>query len=136
MQLRTPGLLGGLLLRYRTDPADPGSHGRPADRGTVEGRTAFQAAEQGDPAALEVCRAYGEDLAAGLTDLVNALDPEVVALGGGVAGAPEALLLEPVRELVSQACYARHVGKAPRIVTAELGGDAGLIGAASLGNVI
>ena len=50
--------------------------------------------------------------------------------------APEALLLEPVRKLVAQACYARHVGKVPRIVTAELGGDAGLIGAASLGNVI
>ena len=129
----------GLIRRIRAAmDAHPESllHRLAEEIGTVEGRTAFQAAEQGDPAALEVCRAYGEDLAAGLTDLVNALDPEAVALGGGVAGAPEALLLKPVRELVAQACYARHVGKAPRIVTAELGGDAGLIGAASLGNVI
>ena len=49
---------------------------------------------------------------------------------------PEALLLKPARELVAQACYSRHVGKVPRIVTAVLGGDAGLLGAASLGNVI
>ena len=62
-------------------------------------------------------------------------DPEVVAIGGGVAGAPEELLLKPVRELVERECYGRHVGKVPRIVTAELGGDAGLIGAASLRNV-
>ena len=60
----------------------------------------------------------------------------LVAIGGGVAGAPEALLLAPVRKLVAQACYSRHVGKVPRIVTAVLGGDAGLMGAASLGNVI
>ena len=45
-------------------------------------------------------------------------------------------VLDPVRELVAQACYSRHVGKVPRIVTAVLGGDAGLMGAASLGNVI
>ena len=83
-----------------------------------------------------MCRAYGNDLAEGLTDLVNMLDPEAVAIGGGVAGAPEALLLDPVRKLVAQACYSRHVGKVPRIVTAVLGGDAGLMGAASLGNVI
>ena len=51
------------------------------------------------------------------------------------AGAPEELLLKPVRELVERECYGRHVGKVPRIVTAELGGDAGLIGAASLRNV-
>ena len=63
---------------------------------------------------------------------MNILDPETAAIGGGVAGAPEALLLEPVRELVARECYGRHVGRVPRIVTAELGGDAGLMGAASL----
>ena len=106
-----------------------------AEAGTVDGRTPFSAAERGDPAALALCRAYAEDLAAGVTNLVNLLNPETVAIGGGVAGAPEELLLKPVRELVERECYGRHVGKVPRIVTAELGGDAGLIGAASLRNV-
>lgn len=129
----------GLIRRTREAMAAyPESllHRLAAESGTVDGRTAFQAAEQGDPTALDVCRAYGNDLAEGLTDLVNMLDPEAVAIGGGVAGAPEALLLDPVRKLVAQACYSRHVGKVPRIVTAVLGGDAGLMGAASLGNVI
>ena len=111
-------------------------HAVAAANGGVEGRTAFQAAEQGDETALAVCRAYAEYLAAGLTNLVNILHPEAVALGGGVAAAPEHLLLEPVREIVARECYARHVDQVPRILRAELGNDAGIIGAAMLGRAI
>ena len=111
-------------------------HAVAAANGGVEGRTAFQAAEQGDETALAVCRAYAEYLAAGLTNLVNILHPEAVALGGGVAAAPEHLLLEPVREIVARECYARHVDQVPRIIRAELGNDAGIIGAAMLGRAI
>ena len=111
-------------------------HAVAAANGGVEGRTAFQAAEQGDETALAVCRAYAEYLAAGLTSLVNILHPEAVALGGGVAAAPEHLLLEPVREIVARECYARHVDQVPRIIRAELGNDAGIIGAAMLGRAI
>jgi glucokinase len=107
-----------------------------AENGGVEGRTAFQAAEQGDPTALEVCARYAEYVATGLTDLVNILQPEVVALGGGVAGAPEHLLLEPLRRLVERDCFGRHAGTFPRILRAELGNDAGIIGAALLGRAI
>ena len=64
------------------------------------------------------------------------LHPEAVALGGGVAAAPEHLLLEPVREIVARECYARHVDQVPRIIRAELGNDAGIIGAAMLGRAI
>ena len=111
-------------------------HAISAANGGVEGRTAFQAAEQGDETALAVCRAYAEYLASGLTNLVNVLHPEAVALGGGVAAAPEYLLLEPVREIVARECYARHVDQVPRIIRAELGNDAGIIGAAMLGRAI
>ena len=111
-------------------------HAVAAANGGVEGRTAFQAAEQGDETALAVCRAYAEYRAAGLTNLVNILHPEAVALGGGVAAAPEHLLLEPVREIVARECYARHVDQVPRIIRAELGNDAGIIGAAMLGRAI
>ncbi len=107
-----------------------------AENGAVDGRTAFQAAELGDETALTVCKAYAGYLAAGLTDLVNILHPEAVALGGGVAAAPEHLLLKPVQEIVSRECYARHVNQVPRILRAELGNDAGIIGAAMLGRAI
>ena len=110
-------------------------HALAAESG-VEGRTAFQAAQDGDETALEVCRSYVSYLAAGVTNLVNILSPEVVAMGGGVAAAPEALLLEPLREIVARECYARHTGRQPRIVQAELGNDAGIIGAALLGRAL
>jgi len=107
-----------------------------AETGSVEGRTAFQAAEAGDETALEVCRTYVEYLAAGVTNLVNLLQPEILAVGGGVAAAPEHLLMEPLRKIVEAECYPRHVGKLPRIIRAELGNDAGIIGAALLGRAI
>ena len=128
------------LIRETTEAmkAHPESllHQVAAQNGAVDGRTSFQATEQGDETALAVCRSYAEYLASGLTDLVNILHPEAVALGGGVAAAPEYLLLDPVREIVARECYARHVGQVPHIVRAELGNDAGIIGAAMLGRAI
>ena len=44
--------------------------------------------------------------------------------------------LEPVREIVARECYARHVDQVPRILRAEMGNDAGIIGAALLGRAI
>ncbi|WP_295755048.1 ROK family protein [uncultured Oscillibacter sp.] len=102
----------------------------------VEGRTAFQAAEAGDEAALEVCRNYVNYLAGGLTSLINILRPEAVAIGGGVAAAPERLLLEPLREAVAKESFSRHGGRITKVLRAELGNDAGIIGAAMLGRVM
>lgn len=75
---------------------------------------------------------YVEDLAEGTANLINLLRPEAVAFGGGVAGAPETLLLEPLRHRVGELCYSRHGGRSARILRAELGNDAGIIGAALL----
>ena len=61
-----------------------------AQSGCVEGRTAFDAAVQGDETALALCRDYVSYLAAGVTNLINILQPEAVAIGGGVAGRPAA----------------------------------------------
>ena len=107
-----------------------------AKDGGVEGRTAFVAAEQGDETALAVCADYARYLASGLVSMINILHPEAVALGGGVAAAPEHLLLQPVREIVARECYARHTNQVPRILRAEMGNDAGIIGAALLGRAI
>ena len=106
------------------------------EAGGVDGRTPFLAAEAGDETALAVCRAYVEELAEGTASLINILRPEAVAFGGGVAGAPEHLLLEPLRRRVGALCFSRHGGRATRILRAELGNDAGVIGAALLGRVI
>nr|WP_325211910.1 ROK family protein [uncultured Oscillibacter sp.] len=102
----------------------------------VEGRTAFQAAEAGDETALAVCRSYVNHLAGGLASLINILRPEAVAIGGGVAAAPERLLLEPLREAVAKESFSRHGGRVTKILPAELGNDAGIIGAAMLGRAM
>lgn len=107
-----------------------------AAQGGVEGRTAFQAAEAGDETALAVCREYVENLACGTASLINILRPEVVAIGGGVAAAPAHLLMEPLREAVGRESFSRHGGRATRILPAELGNDAGIIGAAFLPRVL
>ena len=107
-----------------------------AESGCVEGRTVFQAAEAGDETAKAVCRVYVDYLATGVTNLVNVLQPEIVAIGGGVSGASDELLMNPLREQVHAECYPRHAGKLPRIVRAKLGNDAGIIGAALLGRAI
>lgn len=105
-----------------------------AAQGGVEGRTAFEAAQQGDETALAVCRTYVSYLADGLVSLINILRPEVVAIGGGVAGgAPDHLLLDPLREIVSRESFGCHGGRCTRVLRAELGNDAGIIGAALLG---
>ena len=104
--------------------------------GVVEGRTAFQAAQAGDETALAVWRQYVEYLADGTISLINILRPEAVAIGGGVAAAPEHLLLEPLREIVARESFSSHGGITTRVLRAELGNDAGIIGAAMLGRAI
>ena len=103
--------------------------------GVVEGRTPFLAAQARDTAALEVCQLYAKYLASGVASLINTLRPEAVALGGGVASAPDHLLLDPVRDLVARESFASHGGRETKILRAELGNDAGIIGAAFLGRV-
>lgn len=111
-------------------------HAVAAKNGAVDGRTSFEAAQMGDAAAIEVCSTYVDYLSCGLNSLINILRPEMVALGGGVAAAPEELLLKPVQKKVETESFSSHGGRVTKVVRAELGNDAGIIGAALLGRVI
>ena len=102
----------------------------------MDGRTAFDAALQKDETALAVCDDYVSRLAAGLVNLINVLQPEVIALGGGVSGAPDQLLLWPLRKIVEEQCYGAHTGKLTKIIKAQMGNDAGVVGAALLKRAI
>jgi glucokinase len=103
-----------------------------AEQGEVTAQTAFLAAARGDAAGEKLRQRYLSYLAAGVTNLVNIFQPQVLALGGGVSNERRELLLEPLQALVEKECYARHGGAMTRIVAAELGNDAGVIGAALL----
>ena len=89
-----------------------------------------QAAHQGDPLAQRLVTETGDALSVGIASLVNAFNPCLVVLGGGVVeGLPE--LVEIAQENVPR--YALAVAAEPlRITKAALGEHAGVIGAAAL----
>lgn len=99
----------------------------------VSGSTAFEAARSGDAAAAAVVEQYIRYLADGLANFVNIFQPEVIALGGGVSHEREESLLLPLRERLATMCFGREAERHTRLVTARLGNDAGIIGAALLG---
>jgi len=87
-----------------------------------------EAARRGDPTAKRVLQQIGDNLGRGVAGIVSLLNPEMVVVGGGLAGAGE-LVLAPLRRAVrkwGQPLAARQV----RIVCSKLGEDAGVLGAA------
>lgn len=102
--------------------------GRELSRGDqISGRTVTEAALRGDGIAGELVAGIGRHLGVALTSLANIFEPDVIVIGGGVAAAGE-LLLEPARrELRARALAPMN---RTRVVVAELGPEAGMIGAA------
>ena len=84
-------------------------------------------AQEGDARARELLHGIGRYLGAGIATLVNLFNPELVVIGGGFAAAGD-FLFEPAREVVRRDALA-PAGERVRIVRAELGTAAGLIGA-------
>jgi glucokinase len=86
------------------------------------------AAWGGDGLAAEVISKVAAYLGVGMVNLVNIFNPEMIIVGGGVAKIGE-LLLEPARQVVRERAFKLPAG-AVRIVSAQLGEDAGVFGAA------
>lgn len=102
------------------------------DISRVNGRTAFDAAKLGDKAGELVVDQYITYLAEGISSLVILLRPEAVLLGGGICNEGDTLFI-PLREKVDGLVYGSDLIGTPPILKAELGNDAGIIGAALLG---
>ncbi|MGN0534878.1 MAG: ROK family protein [Eubacterium sp.] len=102
--------------------------------GKVSGRTAFDAMRKGDIAGIKVVDQYIKYVSCGLINIVNALQPEIICVGGGICNEGETLMV-PLRRFVQAERYSIHSKIQTKIVKAELGNDAGVIGAAILGRV-
>ncbi len=101
------------------------------DPDKVTGRLVTEAARQGDDAARGILAQTGSRLGEGIAGLVNVLDPQIVVVGGGAIVAGD-LLLDPARVAFRDAVEApEHRPRVP-IVPAQLGNDAGAVGAAVL----
>ena len=116
--------------------ADPDSvmHEFAAEEGKVSGRTAFDAMRKGDISGINVVNNYIKYVACGLINLVNALQPEIICVGGGICNEGETLM-KPLRRYVQAERYSIHSKLQTKIMKAQLGNDAGVIGAALLGSV-
>jgi len=102
------------------------------DDSRVNGKIIFDAVRQGDEAANIIVADYVKYLGVGIASLCNALKPQVVILGGGVCHAGEPLF-GPLDKIVESLIFSTDDGGMPLIVRAELGNDAGTIGAALFG---
>lgn len=97
----------------------------------VTGHMVTAAAESGDVVAQEAFMAVGDWLGVGVANLVAVLDPEVVVIGGGVAVVGERLT-EPARHALRRSLVGAEYRKIPKLLVAQMGEPAGLIGAALL----
>ena len=100
--------------------------------GKVSARTAFDAMRLGDEYGQALVDSYIGYLAEGITNMINIFQPEVLSIGGGVCNEKE-YLTKPLIKIVEEDQYTRSNPVKTKIVIAELGNDAGIIGAAGLG---
>lgn len=98
------------------------------DLNRVTPEVVWRAAREGDAIAREIYERAGFYLGIGVANAITIISPQMVVIGGGVAQAGE-LLFEPIRRTVRERARVTPIDRV-QIVPAELGTDAGLIGAA------
>ena len=125
---------GAALARDAEGAARSGRSAVLAERlavcGALTAEDVGAAAAEGDPVAVELVRGGGQRLGLALASLVSFFNPALVVIGGGVAGLGHPLLAE-IRGVVYRRSLPLATGNLP-IVLSELGGAAGVVGAARL----
>jgi glucokinase len=93
-----------------------------------------KAAAKGDEHAVAAWKNYLIDLSIGISNIIAFTNPAVIALGGGVGQTDPKMLAEPLTKMVDELTTMVPKGTT-RIMTAELGNNAGIIGAAALARI-
>ncbi len=96
----------------------------------ADSRLALHAAAEGDAEAVALLRAVGDALGHGLVTLAHAFEPEIFVIGGGFGMAARDWILDPARHVL--ASEAVHPMAGTPVVSARLGPEAGMLGAAEL----
>ncbi len=118
----------GCVETYAGGPAIASSYAYATRRQVSSAQEVTRAAEEGDPIARRVFHAAGRALGAAIATMAMILDVETFVLFGSVVKAGN-LLIEPAREAVPNYSH-RSISGRVRILTAELGDKAGMLGAA------
>jgi glucokinase len=101
------------------------------DASALSGPEITEAARAGDPLSVELIADVGRWLGVGLAGMTAAFDPGCIVVGGGLSAAGD-LLLGPTRQAFSRSLTGRGHREEPVIARAELGPNAGVIGAADM----
>ena len=101
--------------------------------GKVNGRVAFDGYRAGDEAAREVVEMYIDYLSSGLASMINIFQPEVLSIGGGISGEGKFLVDLVFPKIDKERYGGDFIENKTEIRIAELGNDAGIVGAAFLG---
>ncbi len=128
--------VGGWAIAQRAQEAvraDPESGGpleaRAGGRDAITAQTVFQMYRTGDPLAGRIVRETERFLADGAVSIVNAFNPSILVVGGGlIAGMPE--FVPAIESAIRARCQPPAAGA--RVVTAKMGEDAPLVGAADV----
>lgn len=133
------GELGLITLNPDGPPCNSGNQGsleQYVSVAAIRRRTGLEPAqlgamaEAGNPEALTFWHNYGKDLGAGLASLVYVLAPEAIAIGGGVCASAKFFFPAALAEIERRVLASSRVGL--QLVCAELGNQAGIVGAAKL----
>ena len=101
------------------------------DINNVNGKTAFDGAAAGDKTAKRAVSNYLRYLSEGLANIANTFRPEAILIGGGISAQGEKIT-KPLQKRVDKLMLGRGTYAPVKILTATLGNDAGLVGAAML----
>lgn len=115
---------------FAVQPSFPRSRLLDKDRDKLGTKSIRKAAQAGDPHASAAWKNFTADLSIGLANIIAFVNPEIIALGGGVSSAAD-FMLDAVRTRVDELTTMVPRGTT-RIVVAKLGNDAGAIGAATM----
>lgn len=99
----------------------------------VDGRTAFDGTRAGDETAQQVVDTYIHYIACGLVNVINIFQPDVLCIGGGICKEGDNLLI-PLEKSIASERYSKYCSHQTKLCVAALGNDAGIIGAACLGD--
>jgi glucokinase len=122
--------LGRDAKEVAKDRPDTALGRRKAANGDVSGRDVVELAREGDPESLALLERFADNLGVGLANAVNAFEPQLIVLGGGLSQASELFLDRATAEAGSRALP--ELWKRTRIGVAKAGAAAGVIGAGLL----
>ena len=91
----------------------------------------FRGASKGNIDLQEIVEQYEQMLGTGIVNIVNMFRPQMILLGGAMSAYAPAMT-EAIREMMKNDCFGGIHGMIPEIAVAELGSNAGMIGAANL----